>query len=92
MTLYINFKFTGDFTMALSALTYLMEGCAFTKLTNPDNIVNGRLVVPPDAKACPSACSGKGECKNGTCHCDPFFVQSDCSVDSRKPPTIVAIG
>ena len=47
------------------------------------------LLLPPGVAASCSTdsdCSLLGECRSGSCHCDPGWVGSDCAVLSLLPP------
>lgn len=77
--------------MGLSALLTLMEGCGFKNLIDPKNIVNGTFVMPPEAKLCPGACSGNGDCQNGFCACVHGFEGPDCSIKVAQPPVLSEI-
>ncbi|KAK3593671.1 hypothetical protein CHS0354_013567 [Potamilus streckersoni] len=42
-------------------------------------------------KACPSMCSYRGRCINGTCICDSGYGAADCSLDLSQPPELFGL-
>ena len=86
-----HFQMTNDETMALSALTTLLEQCAHAQLVTNSTVKNGTIYVPPQALTCPTGCSGNGDCQHGFCVCDSGYTSSDCSIDIEAPPQISSI-
>ncbi|XP_045201128.2 von Willebrand factor D and EGF domain-containing protein-like [Mercenaria mercenaria] len=86
-----DIELTGDKAMGLSALSTMLEDCGFQALKDHNNIVNGTFVTPPEAKLCPGACSGNGDCQDGNCACAPGFEGSDCSINTTQTPMIMEI-
>ncbi|XP_046363619.2 von Willebrand factor D and EGF domain-containing protein-like [Haliotis rufescens] len=41
------------------------------------------------AEACPSDCSGNGNCVQGNCDCETNYCGTDCSVDLTIPPRLM---
>ena len=82
--------------MAKSSLSSLQDVCKTAALVDPKNYKKdkkGRLVpnINVIGKICPDNCNKRGRCVKGKCQCFKGYASSDCSIDKRKPPKLIAI-
>lgn len=95
--LSLYFQLSGDTSFVFSAVTLLMNECGEIIGRNMSSYVNEsseeKPEIPPEISEivenlCPSDCTSKGRCVNGTCICNHGFTANDCSISIDQIPDI----
>ncbi|KAK6180905.1 hypothetical protein SNE40_008870 [Patella caerulea] len=87
----MDIQLSGTTNFSLSAVNSIRSQClrearmnvTLRQETSPDKPSVLKMVK---TVACPSECSERGVCVNGTCDCNDGYSGPDCSVDLSQPP------